>query len=164
MKQNTFLRCSWRFLRSNTLAIRRIIIIIGKNNWDLEIYWITWKISLVKWKNNQAGFCYNLNCWAIYYTKYLLRVRITTHSDHLSMIYDETFSFFPFLFQLKKSLILWKCLMAMSGEFKSLVIIHALVYKLRSRRTMKISPQLIIDIYVNAQFYIQLLYRPYFGT
>ena len=42
--------------------------------------------------------------------------------------------------------------MVMSGEFKFSVIIHALVYKLRSRRTMKISPQLIIDIYVNTQW------------
>ena len=42
--------------------------------------------------------------------------------------------------------------MVMSGEYKFSVIIHALVYKLRSRRTMKISPQLIIDIYVNTQW------------
>ena len=37
LKQNAFLTCFWRFLRSNIL-IRIIIVQIRKNDWDLETY------------------------------------------------------------------------------------------------------------------------------
>ena len=53
MKQNAFLPCSWRFIRSNTLAQFRIPI--GTNNWGVETYMnnlkkIDCRVFFVFWK------------------------------------------------------------------------------------------------------------------